>query len=221
MTAVFTPDDEPYLGLDAVFMLDRVISLTMAQQAEIAEWTRSNRLTDVQQIAAEVVPPSLSIALSIRELVRQAYLTSALILLRPLFERSATLAYLLAEPQARPLWADGWLHSERPSLRVRAKAMAPAEVSCSGLVDPDQLVDRYNSLVHGDPVATLHSAILLGDGSAGYTSAKDTGSPSRAAAICTETWWRIVYLNVRCAELFPDVAVEGLDADADGNGASE
>jgi len=205
VTAVFTPDDEPYIGLESVFMLDRVISLTMTQQTKIAAWTHNNELNDMQLIAAEIVPPSLSIALSIRELVRQGYLTAALILLRPLFERSATFAYLLVELDARHLWQSGWDHVSRPSLRTRATAMAPAEISCSGPIDLDDLLNRHNSLVHGDPAAAIHSAVLLEDGTAGISSSKDVKSPNRAAAICTEAWWRIVYFNVRTAELFRGV----------------
>jgi len=91
--------------------------------------------------------------------------------------------------------------------------MAPAEVSYSGLIELQDLVDRYNSLIHGDPAAALHSAILLDDGTAGFTSSTDIRSPSRAASICTETWWRLVYLDVRTAEIFPAVDHSSLGFD--------
>jgi len=41
------------------------------------------------------------------------------------------------------------------------------------------LLDRYNSLVHGDPAAALHGAILMPDGSAGYTTGKDVAAARR------------------------------------------
>lgn len=206
MRAIFTPDDEPYLGLYSMLKLDQTISLTMEQQRAIAKWTRSNQLSKMQQIASEIVPASISIVLSIRELVRQGYLLSALILLRPLFERSATLAYLLAHEDERSKWETGWKHGDRPTLRDRAATMAPREVSCGGLIELDTLINRNNSLVHGDPHAALHGTILLDDGSAGFTSSKDVDSPSRADAICKETFWRLAYLNLRSHELFGTAA---------------
>jgi hypothetical protein len=61
-------------------------------------------LSPLQEAAAELVPSASSIALSIRELVRQGYLLSAAMLRRPLFERVATLSYLIEHPDAVKLW---------------------------------------------------------------------------------------------------------------------
>src|SRR5260221_14660688 len=72
--------------------------------------------TPIQWAACQLIPQSVSLALSTRELVRQAYLFGALVLIRPLIERSVILVYLLNFPDALPIWQRGWLHTEAPSL---------------------------------------------------------------------------------------------------------
>lgn len=97
--AVFDPGNEPYLGRDSVHQFDRLLTLFVDEQVRIGSWTRAaTRLTPLQHAASELVPSASSIVLSIRELVRQAYLLSALILTRPLMERVATLSYLIENP---------------------------------------------------------------------------------------------------------------------------
>jgi hypothetical protein len=66
-----------------------------------------------------------------------------------------------------------------------------------------QVRNRYNGLVHGDPDAALHGAVLLADGSAGYTIGKDLGSPQRADEICIETTAWLIVLLARCSQVFP------------------
>lgn len=70
---IFTPDNEPYLGVQLVHQLDLLIVPLMQQQTRIAAWTRSNDLTPIQQAASELAPGACSLALSIRESVRQGY----------------------------------------------------------------------------------------------------------------------------------------------------
>ena len=53
---IFTPDDEPYLGVRLVHQLDLLIVPLMQQQARIAAWTRSNKLSPLQQAASELAP---------------------------------------------------------------------------------------------------------------------------------------------------------------------
>lgn len=66
------------------------------------------------------------------------------------------------------------------------------------------LLDRYNSLVHGDPAAALHGAILMPDSSACYTTGKDVASPQRADESCHETNMWLVVLLAWCRQAFPD-----------------
>ena len=73
----------------------------------------------------QVVPAASSIAQSIRVMIREGYLVSALILFRPLWERIATLCYLGRHEEAIALWREGWPHRTRPSLKDRESAMMP------------------------------------------------------------------------------------------------
>jgi hypothetical protein len=199
--AIFTPDDEPYLGRQSVFHFDKVLSTFIAEQRRISGQTFTGPLTPAQRAASEIVPSASSIALSIREMVRQGYLLSALILTRPLMERVATLSYLIENPDAISLWEQGWPHKSRPTLEQRMRALGGG-VGIEDLPMPRNL-DRYNGLVHGDPAAALHGAVQLPDGGAGFTIGKDLGSPARADEICAETTMWLIVLLARCSQIFP------------------
>lgn len=202
---IFTPNDEPYRGRPALFHFDRVLIVLMAEQNRIGSWTRSNELTALQRAASELAPGACSVVLSIRELVRQGYLLSALILIRPLIERVSTLAYLIDHADAVEGWQAGWAHKSRPTLATRLGSLggpghpAPSAVQAS----LNELRSTYNSLVHGDPNSALTSAILLPDGSTGYTTGKDLTSPARADDICHQASTYAMVLTVRCAAVFP------------------
>ena len=116
---VYLPHNEPYLGCEALYWFDRVIVYVLAVNERIAKHTHEHKpdLSDLQQAACQIVPHGVSIALSIRELIRQAYLLSAQVLMRPLIERTAVISYLHANPEAVELWKDGWKHLRAPGLQ--------------------------------------------------------------------------------------------------------
>lgn len=209
--AVFTPANEPYLGRQPVYQFDMMLRAFIEHQQRISAWTHGSSLSPVQCAASQIVPSASSIALSIRELVRQAYLVSALILTRPLMERVATVSYLIDNPSKVPLWEQGWPHKTRPTLKERMQAMMnpagapPLDGQAPSAEDVAGVIERYNSLVHGDPAGALHGAILLDCGEPGYTTGKDTGSPARADDVCIETTCWLVVLMARCEQLFPGV----------------
>jgi hypothetical protein len=88
---VFTPGNEPYLGRELLFHFDQLISSAMEQNASTAPRSHGRVLSDHQNMACQVIAQALSIALSIRELIRQGYLFGAHVLLRALVERAAIL----------------------------------------------------------------------------------------------------------------------------------
>lgn len=205
---VFTPDNEPYLGRESVFDFDRTITSLIEQQHKIAAWTRANRPTRLQAAASQLVPGACSIALSIRELIRQGYLFSAMILLRPLVERVATLSYLTEHPDGLGSWESGWKHGSRPTFQELLSTMESG-IGAQKASDELKLVARrYHSLVHGDPAAASETLIALSDGTMGLTVAKDLTSPERADAVAFEATMYLVVLMVRSIEVFPqrDVA---------------
>jgi hypothetical protein len=106
---IFSPDDEPYLGVPLVHQLDLLIVPLARQQVRIAEWTRTNSATPLQQAAGELAPGACSLALSIRESVRQGYLLVALVLTARFYSGVATLSYPVEHPAQVELWRQGIL----------------------------------------------------------------------------------------------------------------
>ena len=92
----YSPEDEPYLGLESLLHFDKVIISCLEANAKIAPYTHTiNSKSDLQLALSQIIPQAISIALSIRELIRQGYLFGAFVLIRPLAERSITALFLM------------------------------------------------------------------------------------------------------------------------------
>jgi hypothetical protein len=78
---VFTPGNEPYLGRELLFHFDQLICSVMEANASFAPTSHQGVLTDHQKMACQVIAQAISIALSIRELIRQGYLFGGRVLL--------------------------------------------------------------------------------------------------------------------------------------------
>jgi hypothetical protein len=199
---VFTPDNEPYLGRKSVYHFDKVIISCMEANKHAAKYTIShkNKLTRLQLCACEIIPQGISIALSIRELVRQGYLYGASVLIRPLIERAGIISYLCENPEEVQVWERGWNYKERPSMDEMLSAM-------SGNADSEtrKLIRRlHNSAVHGDPDSVLNSLTTLTDGTAGYSSSKILVNPELCDQICFEASCYLIVIMGRMVEIFPD-----------------
>ncbi|MGA0546094.1 DUF5677 domain-containing protein [Brevundimonas sp. VNH65] len=105
---VFDPSNEPYLGRHSVLVFDNMISAAMGAHEVIARSTHRGDLSRLQIAATQIVPHALSLALAIRELVRQGYLLAAEVLMRPLLERVAVISYLAEHEEKIALWEAGW-----------------------------------------------------------------------------------------------------------------
>jgi hypothetical protein len=159
--AVFTPGNEPYLGRRPLLQFDRTIVATLRANRAVAAASRDGDLTDLQRAACQIIPQGVSIGLSIRELIRQGYLFSAFVLLRPLIERAAIVSYLVRHPEAVEHWKNGWKHRERPSLRRMLDAMGWNEVDTSMA---KEICEFFGHAVHGDPFSAYWNTIELHDG---------------------------------------------------------
>jgi hypothetical protein len=113
---VYLPHNKPYLGRDILLAFDKSIPPALEIHMRVAERTFRSELNPLQVAATEIIPQGVSIALSIRELVRQAYLYSAGILIRPLLERVGTIRYLQHKAGAVELWRSGCCTTQRPAL---------------------------------------------------------------------------------------------------------
>lgn len=106
-SAVFTPGNEPYLGCAGLQQFDEMIVMMMETHHRIGPWSRVHALTDLQRAACQLAPQTSSILLGMRELIRQAYLLPASVLLRPALERIATLSWLCENPHEVHQWHEG------------------------------------------------------------------------------------------------------------------
>ncbi|MDE3186006.1 MAG: hypothetical protein KGM96_00610, partial [Acidobacteriota bacterium] len=153
MPVVFTPDNEPYLGRKLVLVFDHTISACLEFNLKCAPKSHNATLSDFQRAACILVPQTISLALSIRELIRQGYVFGAKVLVRPLVERAVTLLYLYSYPADLAIWNDGWEHKKRPGLyamldRIREKSSLHAEKF------PKDITFAWNSATHGDPFSS-------------------------------------------------------------------
>lgn len=202
---IFTPDNEPYLGRESVFQFDQMIQAAMEKNAKIGPWTHGRKLTRLQIAATELLPHGFSIALSIREMVRQGYLVSAEILLRPLIERAAVTSYLCETPNALSLWEAGWPHKSRPPLYKMLAAMRGPERSVRETEDlARQITQHFNAIVHADPLGARKQATKLDDSRVGYTASKSLNDIEKCDDICIQALCYLAVLTARAVQIFPE-----------------
>lgn len=180
---IFTPDNEPYLGCKALLELDRAIPRSLQIHAEIGPLTFSRELSPLEQCAAEIIPQGISIALSIRELIRQAYLFSAAVLLRPLVERTGLMQYLVMTPAAVDNWHAGWPRKAQPPFQQLLALVLPDVPS----EHHAQVSSLLHKVVHTDPLSALFNMFRREDGSLAFASGKVLSRPDSADVIAELT----------------------------------
>jgi hypothetical protein len=183
---VFTPDDEPYLGRELLFAFDNLICSCMELNAKCAPSTHGRRLTDLQGALCILVPQTITLALSIRELVRQGYLFGAKVLVRPLTERAVTVLFLFKNPDALHIWNDGWKHQKRPSLQQMVDWLNQ-NVLDGHFESVRGFTHELNSATHGDPLSARWNVVIRDDGVPVFLPSKNLQSPQLADEICAET----------------------------------
>lgn len=202
---VFTPNNEPYLGRELVVHFDKMIQEAMEKNAKIGPWTHDKKLAPLQKAATELLPHGFSIALSIRELVRQGYLISAEILSRPLVERAAVISYLCETPDALPLWEAGWPHKSRPPLYKMLAAMRRTEGSVQENENmAREITQHFNAIIHADPLGARKQITMFGDGRGGYTASKSLNDVEKCDDICFQATMYLIILTARAVQIFPE-----------------
>ena len=198
--AVYSPDDEPYLGRETVLAFDKLIIACLETNSEIAPLTHKIDKTDLQWAACQLIPQGISIALSIRELVRQGYLFGALVLMRPLAERTTILLYLHRNPSKVQIWKRGWKYGERPSFAKMLKVIAGENFP--GI--EGEITRLLNSLSHGDPESAVWSLVQLDAGGVGHGVSKIVDNPALCDKVCLDaSTWLAVLLGMMSA-IFPE-----------------
>lgn len=196
---VFTPDNEPYLGRQSLFHFDQLISSTMEQNAVTAPTSHSHILSDHQRMACQVIAQALSIALSIRELIRQGYLFGAHILLRALVERSAILLYLHLHPEEIEKWNRGWHQKDAPSLAKMFDAIQSKQQRESTIRGSD-MTATMNSLLHAKPDSAPWNLVPLGENGIGHAVSKILNRPELCDDLCANVIpWLVVIQGMMAA----------------------
>lgn len=202
ISSIFTPDNEPYLGRDSVYHFDQVILSCLEANANVASYTHTNELTDLQRAACQIIPQGINLALSIRELVRQGYLFTAVVLMRPLIERAAIISYLHEQPENVRLWQDGWKYRERPSLATMLATMQGE----ANIEQTKQICDTFNHVLHGDPIGSSFNLVHLDSGGLGYSVSKTLHDPELCDFICFQSYCYLTVLMGRMTACFPNVS---------------
>jgi hypothetical protein len=182
---VFTPGDEPYLGRELFFQFDNLICSCLELNSKCAPASHGGTLSEFERALCILVPQTISLALSIRELIRQGYLFGAKVLVRPLTERAVTILYLFKNPDAVRVWDDGWKYNKRPRLQemveyLNDKLLQGAFPSVKGFTH------ELNSATHGDPLSARWNVVVTGGGVPVFPVSKNLQSPQLADEICAE-----------------------------------
>jgi hypothetical protein len=176
---IFTPDNEPYLGSASILALDRAIPRVLQVHAAIGSKTFSTDLSPLQRCATEIIPQGISISLSIRELIRQAYLFSAAVLMRPLVERTGLMQYLVTYPASVDAWHAGWPRKAQPQFETLFSLVIPD----ASPQQREEITSLMHKLVHTDPKSALFNMFRRDDGSLAFASGKILTRPDSADVI--------------------------------------
>jgi hypothetical protein len=201
---IFTPNNEPYLGRELLFHFDNAICACLEQNGKIAPKTHGLDKTDLQEAACQLIPQSISIALSVRELVRQGYLFGAWALVRPLAERAAILLYLNQYPVEIRKWNRGWRHDEAPSLAKMIESLASA-TGYPTMFKGHQATATLNSVLHGKPDSAIWSLTPLNDGTFGHAPSKQLSSPDFCDEVCANAIPWLVCVQGMMGAYFPEL----------------
>lgn len=165
-------------------VFDQTISSCLDFNAKCAPKSHNVVLSDFQRAACILMPQAISLALSIRELIRQGYVFGAKVLVRPFVERAVTLYYLHTNPEDLPLWTDGWDYKKRPSLYTMLEGIR-AKVTANFPKLPKDVTFEWNSATHGDPFSSRWN-IADFDGVVSFPVAKNLRAPNLVDDICAE-----------------------------------
>lgn len=206
--SIFTPDNEPYLGRPLLHAFDTLISATLDLNAKTAPMSHGRALTDHQRMACLEIAQALSLALSIRELIRQGYLFGGHVLVRPIVERGAILLYLHLYPADIGIWNRGWTHKEAPGLAAMLDRIQTAKRAPDDIVRGTDLTASMNSLLHAKPDSAQWNLIPLQGDRHGHAVSKILNRPDLCDDLCGNVvpWLAIVVRMM--AAYFPD-EVEG------------
>ncbi len=201
--SVYLPHNEPYLGRPTLLALDQAIPGALQQNLAIARHTFEISKSPLQDAVCELVPQTISIALSVRELIRQAYLFSAVILLRPMLERLALVVYLRDNSDAVAAWHSGWERKAQPSFETLISHLVASNAGTTSEAKRKQFAALLHKVVHPDPAAAMWN-MTNRDGKPAHASGKLIEAPE-VCDLCAEFTNRCLLHAIQVAvAVFPD-----------------
>lgn len=202
MPIVFTPDNEPYLGRNLLFHFDQIISSAMEQNSVTAPTSHHHLLNNHQRAACQLIPQSLSIALSIRELIRQGYLFGAHVLVRALVERATILLYLHLLPEEIACWNRGWHQREAPGLAKMFDVIQSTQ-GRNPRVPGRDLTASMNSLLHAKPDSAPWNLVSIGGDRMGHAVSKILNRPDLCDDLCANVIPWVAVIQGMMVAYFP------------------
>lgn len=182
---IFTPENEPYRGRKLLFHFDKIIVSIMEHNTFAAKKSHDIELTDCQKMACQVISQAISIALSIRELIRQGYLFGAYVLLRPLAERSMILLYLYYFPEDIIHWNNGWHQHDAPGFSKMIDKIAKKTPESPKVRGVDAL-KNMNSLLHAKPDSAYYNVVPMDNSRVGFAPSKILNRPKLCDDLCAD-----------------------------------
>jgi len=156
-----------------------------------------------------LVPQTITLALSIRELIRQGYLFGAKVLVRPFTERAVTILYWSKNPEALQVWDDGWKYNKRPRLQEMVEYLNQ-ELLHGAFASLKGFTHELNSATHGDPLSAQWNVVLRDDGAPVFPVSKNLSSPQLADEICAEVIpWVAATMGIMSAAFGQEAAAPG------------
>ena len=208
-TPIYTPGNEPYLGRELLFQFDNLICSCLELNSKCAPASHGGSLSRFQRALCILVPQTITLALSIRELIRQAYLFGAKVLVRPLTERAVTILYLSRNAIALQIWDDGWKYNKRPKLQEMVEYLNK-ELLQGAFASLKGFAHELNSAAHGDPLSAKWNVILGDDGAPVFPVSKNLSSPQLADEICAEVIpWLAATMGIMSAAFCREPAPAG------------
>ena len=154
---VFTPDNEPYLGRQSVYLLDLHIVECLRLSGEIAPRTHDMDKSDLHLAACHLVPQALSLSCPSGSSSDKVSIRSTQ-LAPPLLERIIILYYLHAHPEAMDKWKRGWQHNEAPTLARMMNDLGQEHWKNIG----PAITGPLNGVLHGKPESAIWTTAQIG-----------------------------------------------------------
>lgn len=119
------------------------------------------------------------------------------------------MLYLSKNPDALPIWDDGWKYSMRPKLKQMVECLNE-ELLQGKYASLKGFTHELNSATHGDSLSAQWNVIFRADGTPVLPVSKNLSSPQLADEICAEVIpWLAATMGIMSATFGQEAATSG------------